>query len=86
MTIYKFRAESIYDVFLFFLKLDHNRVSSSIQNLIYEKWRFGADCDIEFECNYTKDELLDILRTIDNSHVIMQTINPKDLYLSLIHI
>ncbi|MCA6367588.1 MAG: hypothetical protein IM631_12720 [Cytophagales bacterium] len=74
-TKYKLRAECNHDIDVF---LGNNNEAVSILN----RMLLGdmGDVEIEFESTYSKDELIAILKNQSDAHVMVQTLEQKDLY------
>lgn len=72
---YKLRAETPRDVCDFLVGL-----KKKIWRIKLEQPDNLPDCDFEFSCYMTLDEIITILRKIPDSHVMIQTINLIDEY------
>lgn len=77
-TEYKFRAEAEADAIKFFEMLPSGLPTMKVEMLDPEK-RF-PDVVITFQCNLELHELRAMMRTIEDSHVMLQTIAPADQY------
>lgn len=74
MNTFSFRAEFVNDVFTFLREIHH------IPGAITEQYRYVIHGDqlgegeVELKVNATLEQLMDTLRGIEDSHVMLQTI------------
>ena len=73
--IYKLRAECSNDVMKFIEK-----AHGHMENFKMERDKQFPDVDFEFESKLNLDEIILILRDIDDGHVMVQTVKPIKEY------
>ena len=73
---FKFRSECIYDIIRF---VGSNKHKDYIKFII-EKDSELPDCTVEFTTDLSKETILDVMRKISDSHVMMQTLAVKSEY------
>ncbi len=77
MNTYKFRAECLCDALKFKSKI------SCVNFEIQEQTLLGyyiPDVEVSFESEMSLEELKDVLRTIQDGHVMLETIQSTELY------
>ena len=75
INIYKFRAECQIDVIRFL-----NKHSNTFSKIIIIKDKRSNDCEVEIESSLKYSEIINIMRQIPDSHIMIQTLNSKLKY------
>jgi hypothetical protein len=75
MTKYKLRAEGMNDVWAF-----TNKHYASMGKYILSGYMYTPDVEFEFESSDSIETIKKILRTIPDSHVMRETLQPKSKY------
>ena len=79
MTEYKFRAESFYDVCRLVNKLSDAGIAMWIKHIKGDEIGL-PDMEVEMSINAGIERVRIAIRDIEDSHVILQTIQPLALY------
>jgi len=74
MNRFKFRAETSYDVCNFIYRIEHDKMEIHIT--------FSAFPDVEviLVTDKTKEEVIKLMLEVDDSHVMIETLEPEELY------
>lgn len=72
---YQFRAECRHDAERFY---EEN--SEAIANLTITPWEGFPDVDVTFESHLELNEIIELMKDIDDGHVMYQTVKPIDEY------
>ena len=75
MKKYKMRAECMNDIFAF-----TNRFAQSMNKFAIHGCMHIPDVEFEFESSEPIETLMEILSNIPDSHVMMETLQPKSKY------
>jgi hypothetical protein len=80
MQVFSFRAEVKHDVDMFVKLCKVKKVTIKITKCLCTSAHPDLpDREVELESENTIDELMEVLRGVDDSHVMMQTIRPVTL-------
>jgi len=74
MNRFKFRAETSYDVCNFIYKVEHDQME------IHIKFFAIPDVEVTLVTDKTKEEVIELMLEVDDSHVMIETLEPEELY------
>ena len=74
MNRFKFRAETSYDVCNFIYKIEHDQME------IHIKFFAVPDVEVTLVTDKTKEEVIELMLEVDDSHVMIETLEPEEDY------